>query len=34
MKKAPEAHEAALDGMPIRSAGITPVAAVIEGEGA
>ncbi len=34
MKKPPEAHEAALDGMPIRSAGITPAAAVIEGEGA
>ena len=34
MKRPPEAHEATLDGMPIRSAGITPAAAVIEGEGA
>lgn len=34
MKKPPEAHEAALDGMPIRTAGITPAPAVIEGEGA
>ena len=34
MKKPPEAHEATLDGMPIRSDGITPAAAVIKGEGA
>jgi len=34
MKKPPEAHEATLDGMPIRTAGITPAPAVIEGEGA
>ena len=34
MKKPPEAHEAALDGSPIRTAGITPAPAVIEGEGA
>lgn len=34
MKKPPEAHEAALDGAPIRSAGITPAPAVIEEDGA
>ena len=34
MKKPPEAHEVALDGLPIRTAGITPAPAVIEGEGA
>lgn len=32
MRKPPEAHETTLDGTPIRSAGITPAAAVIEGE--
>ncbi len=31
MKKPPEAHEAALDGAPIRSAGITPALAVVDG---
>jgi cytochrome bd ubiquinol oxidase subunit I len=31
MKKPPEAYEAALDGAPIRSAGVTPAPAVIEG---
>jgi cytochrome d ubiquinol oxidase subunit I len=31
MKKPPEAHEAALDGKPIRSAGLTRIAAVLEG---
>jgi cytochrome d ubiquinol oxidase subunit I len=31
MKKPPEAHESALNGTPIRSAGITPAAAVLEG---
>ena len=31
MKKPPEAHEAALDGTPVRTAGITPAPAVIEG---
>ena len=31
MKKPPEAHESALDGAPIRSAGITPAPAVLEG---
>jgi len=34
MQKPPEAHEATLDGLPIRTAGITPAPAVIEGEGA
>lgn len=34
MKKPPEAHETTLDGLPIRTAGITPAPAVIEGEGA
>ena len=34
MKKAPEAHESALDGAPIRSAGITPAPAVLEGASA
>lgn len=32
MKKPPEAHETTLDGTPIRSAGITPAAAVAEGD--
>ncbi|MCB2074549.1 MAG: cytochrome ubiquinol oxidase subunit I [Novosphingobium sp.] len=32
MSKPPEAHEAGLDGAPIRSAGVTPAAAVIEGD--
>jgi len=32
MKKPPEAHETTLDGSPIRSAGITPAAAALEGE--
>jgi cytochrome bd ubiquinol oxidase subunit I len=32
MKKPPEAHEAALDGTPVRTAGITPAPAVLEGE--
>ena len=32
MKRAPEAHEATLDGTPIRSAGVTPAAAVMEGK--
>lgn len=32
MHRAPDAHEAGLDGLPIRSAGITPAQAVIEGE--
>lgn len=31
-KKPPEAHETTLDGAPVRSAGITPVAAVLEGD--
>ena len=31
MRKPPDAHEAALDGAPIRSAGVTPAPAVIEG---
>jgi cytochrome d ubiquinol oxidase subunit I len=31
MKRPPEAHEAALDGAPIRSAGVTPAPAIIEG---
>ena len=31
MKKPPEAHEATLDGAPIRTAGVTPAPAVIEG---
>jgi cytochrome bd ubiquinol oxidase subunit I len=31
MKKPPEAHEATLDGAPIRSAGFTPAPAIIEG---
>ncbi|MGD9812106.1 MAG: cytochrome ubiquinol oxidase subunit I [Sphingobium sp.] len=31
MKKAPQAHEAGLDGTPIRSAGVTPAAAIAEG---
>ena len=31
MKKPPQAHEAALDGTPIRSAGVTPAIAVREG---
>jgi cytochrome bd ubiquinol oxidase subunit I len=34
MKKPPEAHETALDGAPIRSAGLTPAPAVLEGAGA
>jgi cytochrome d ubiquinol oxidase subunit I len=34
MKKPPEAHETILDGAPIRSAGITPAAAVLEGDDA
>lgn len=32
MRKPPEAKEAALDGTPIRSAGVTPAPAVLEGE--
>jgi len=32
MKKPPEPHEAGLDGTPIRSAGVTPIAAVIKGD--
>jgi cytochrome d ubiquinol oxidase subunit I len=32
MHKPPEAHEAGLDGAPIRSAGVTPAPAVITGE--
>jgi cytochrome d ubiquinol oxidase subunit I len=32
MHKPPEAHEAGLDGAPIRSAGVTPAPAVLEGE--
>ena len=31
-QKAPDAHEATLDGRPIRSAGITPAPAIIEGD--
>ncbi|MFD2580714.1 cytochrome ubiquinol oxidase subunit I [Novosphingobium colocasiae] len=31
MKKPPQAHEAPLDDAPIRSAGITPAPAMIEG---
>lgn len=31
-KKPPEAHETGLDGLPIRSAGVTPAPAVIEGD--
>lgn len=31
MKKPPEAHETTLDGTPIRSAGITPAPAILEG---
>lgn len=31
MKKPPEAHESGLDGAPIRTAGITPAPAVLEG---
>lgn len=34
MKKPPEAHEATLDGTPIRSAGITPAQAILKGDGA
>jgi cytochrome d ubiquinol oxidase subunit I len=34
MKKPPEAHESALDDAPIRSAGITPAPAVMEGASA
>jgi cytochrome d ubiquinol oxidase subunit I len=34
MKKPPEAHESGLDGSPIRSAGLTPAAAVLEGAAA
>jgi cytochrome d ubiquinol oxidase subunit I len=34
MRKAPHAHEAGLDGSPIRTAGVTPAAAVLEGESA
>lgn len=33
MKKPPEAHESALDGAPIRTAGITPAPAIEGGEG-
>ncbi|WP_374527542.1 cytochrome ubiquinol oxidase subunit I [Novosphingobium sp.] len=33
MKKPPEAHEKTLDGTPIRSAGITPASALVEGAG-
>jgi cytochrome d ubiquinol oxidase subunit I len=32
MKRPPEAHEKALDGSPVRTAGITPAPAMIEGE--
>jgi len=32
MSRPPEAHEAALDGTPVRTAGITPAPALIEGE--
>jgi cytochrome d ubiquinol oxidase subunit I len=32
MHKPPEAHETGLDGAPIRSAGVTPAPAVLEGE--
>ncbi len=32
-KKPPEAHESTLDGTPVRTAGITPAAAVLEGDG-
>ncbi len=32
MHKPPEAHETALDGKPIRTAGVTPAPAVLEGE--
>lgn len=32
MRKPPEAHERALDAAPVRTAGITPAAAVIEGD--
>ncbi|MET0587884.1 MAG: cytochrome ubiquinol oxidase subunit I [Novosphingobium sp.] len=32
MRKAPQAHEAGLDGAPIRTAGVTPAAAVLEGD--
>lgn len=31
MNKPPEAHEAALDGIPVRTAGLTPAPAVLEG---
>lgn len=31
-KKPPEAHETGLDGTPVRSAGVTPAPAVIEGD--
>lgn len=31
-KKPPEAHESTLDGTPVRTAGITPAAAVLEGD--
>ena len=34
MKKPPQAHEAALDGTPIRTAGVTPAPAIIEGSAA
>jgi cytochrome d ubiquinol oxidase subunit I len=34
MKKPPEAHESGLDGSPIRSAGLTPAAAVLKGAAA
>jgi cytochrome d ubiquinol oxidase subunit I len=34
MKKPPEAHETTLDGTPIRSAGLTPAPAVLEGAAA
>lgn len=32
MRKPPQAHEAGLDGAPIRTAGVTPAAAMIEGD--
>jgi cytochrome bd ubiquinol oxidase subunit I len=32
MKKPPEAHETGLDGTPVRTAGVTPAPAVIEGD--
>jgi cytochrome d ubiquinol oxidase subunit I len=32
MQKPPQAHETALDGTPIRTAGVTPAPAVIQGE--